>query len=133
MKEFIKKIKKYFPEIRKMKVDKNNYIEICTRGNVKNYWGDLKIFQIGFSGSINDPYCALHVYLWKFDLVWWSNPFKKIMGFWKEFKQDRYAKKKSDDRCPNCGGNGMAYEPIVYCKKCGAIIWEPEDITPYII
>lgn len=129
-------LKKLIPELGKAKV-LDGKVEIWKHGNCR-WWYKPKVFRIGFSGSNADPYHSFHIYLWKLDITWWRNPFLKPMKFWMELKQDWYQWREGE-RCPYCNsfrlrdGNGMAYEPIVYCKSCGAIVWEPEDITPYII
>lgn len=141
MKKALRNIQYRLPKIGFVKMYDGDYDGL--KGKFK-YWreGNCNFFikpvpfKIGFSGSMVDPYSALHIYIWKVDIVFWSNPVKPIMKWWDEYKLDRELK-KSGERCPHCGswklreGNGMAYEPNIYCKKCGAIIWEA-DPEPYI-
>lgn len=141
MKKIIEKIRYRLPKIGLVDMYEGDYEKL--QGKFK-YWqhGNCNRFikpvpfKIGFSGSQINPYSSLHVYIWKVDIWFMKNPFKPIMTWWKEYKMDKELK-KSDERCPHCGswklreGEGMGYEPIVYCKKCGSIIWEA-DPEPYI-
>lgn len=135
------KLKRYIPTIKKSKVWDGDYlplkgcIQVWHSGN-NNSWIKPPIFKIGFSGSMNDPYSTLHIYIGKIDIWFMRNPLKKLMTWNDERLLDKELL-KGDERCPHCGshrlrvGNGMAYEPIGYCKDCGAIIWE-SDPEPYI-
>jgi hypothetical protein len=111
-------------------------IEVWSWGNSHGYMKP-RILRIGFSGSWAEPYSSLHLYIWKIDVWFVRNPVRKLMDVWREMKIDLTLRRQGV-RCPECGsyrlreGNGMAYEPIVYCKSCGKIIWEA-DPEPYII
>jgi len=143
MKNLFKRIKRLVPQIKKAKVYTGDYerfigkMEIWRRGNSSSYVAP-RIIQVGFSGSNKDPFSTLHIYLWTLDIVWWYNPIKWAIDAWNQFKNDREAKREGE-RCPKCNSwkisesEGFAGEPIVFCRKCGELLWEPEDITPYII
>jgi len=130
--------KKYIPQVSKAKVV-NEEIQKYIFGNCANYVKPI-IIQYGFSGSMAKPYSSFSIYIWKVRITWWNNPFEKIITWWKHLKMDWTNWRDPDgERCPECGSarlrdsHGMAYEPVVFCKSCGSLVWEPEDITPYII
>lgn len=120
--------------IRPMRFVLQNIIWV-TKWHSKNHGKILK-----FSGSIAKPYEHFYFRLSRLyiggDTPKWI---KRLKKWWKWFKIDKKCKKNPDTlRCDKCGshrlrdGHGLAYEPIIWCKKCGNIVYQ-SDPTPYII
>lgn len=135
------KWKSKLPDVRMAKMYDGSYdplkgkIQMYKHGNFCE-WVKPKAFMVGFSGSMNDPHKSMSIYIGKVRITFWSNPFKGLMDWNSERKLDKQLK-ESGERCPYCGshklreGSGMAHEPVVYCKDCGAIVYE-SDPEPYI-